>query len=80
LREKTETEQQQQRQQQEAEQDPETKEMQLAKLKQQHAELGGRLSQLLRDKAAAEETKKRLSDGLLRTKARMKEIERRLGK
>ena len=62
------------------EQDQETKEMQLAKLKQQHAELGGRLSQLLRDKAAAEETKKRLNDGLLRTKARMKEIERRLGK
>ncbi|KAF9940440.1 hypothetical protein BGZ67_007576 [Mortierella alpina] len=65
---------------QEREQDPETKEMRLAKLKQQHAELGGRLSQLLRDKAAAEETKKRLNDGLLRTKARMKEIERRLGK
>ncbi|KAF9957379.1 hypothetical protein BGZ72_001869 [Mortierella alpina] len=64
----------------EQEQDQETREMQMTKLKQQHADLGGRLSQLLRDKAAAEETKKRLNDGLLRTKARMKEIERRLGK
>ncbi|KAG0197918.1 hypothetical protein BGX28_008582 [Mortierella sp. GBA30] len=59
-------------------QDKETEAQVLARLKQQHTELGDRLSQLLKDKATAEETKKRLNDGLLRTKARIKEIERRL--
>ncbi|KAG0261540.1 hypothetical protein BG011_000946 [Mortierella polycephala] len=47
-------------------------------LEQDHAELGGRLSQLLSDKAEAEETKKKLSDGLWKAKARIKDIERQL--
>lgn len=60
----------------EEEDDPETR---LDKLGNQHAILGGQLSQLLRDKAAAEDVKKRLNDGLLRAKARIKAIEDKLG-
>ncbi|KAG0364840.1 hypothetical protein BGZ54_007104 [Gamsiella multidivaricata] len=44
------------------------------RLSQEHTDLGYRLSQLLRDKAAAEETKKRLNDGLVKVKARIREI------
>ncbi|KAF9097161.1 hypothetical protein BGX23_009650 [Mortierella sp. AD031] len=54
-------------------------ETRLDKLGERHAILGRQLSQLLRDKAAAEETKKRLNDGLLRAKARIKAIELKLG-
>ncbi|KAF9540404.1 hypothetical protein EC957_004350 [Mortierella hygrophila] len=60
---------------QQLEEDAETR---LDKLGHQHATLGGRLSQLLRDKAAAENVKKRLNDGLLRAKARIKAIEDKL--
>lgn len=49
------------------------------KLGMQHAILGDKLSQLLRDKAAAENIKKQLNDGLLRAKARIKAIEQKLG-
>ncbi|KAF8941715.1 hypothetical protein BGZ47_007276 [Haplosporangium gracile] len=61
--------------QEEEEEDAETR---LDKLGNQHAILGGQLSQLLRDKAAAENIKKRLNDGLLRAKARIKAIEHKL--
>ncbi|KAF9183932.1 hypothetical protein BGZ51_003677 [Haplosporangium sp. Z 767] len=47
-------------------------------MEQEHAELGRRLSQLLSDKAEAEETKKQLSDALWKARARIKDIERRL--
>ncbi|KAG0284401.1 hypothetical protein BGZ98_005934, partial [Dissophora globulifera] len=45
-------------------------------LRREHADLGRRLSQLLIDKAAAEEAKKRLGDGLNQARARIREIER----
>ncbi|KAF9123127.1 hypothetical protein BGX30_001617, partial [Mortierella sp. GBA39] len=61
--------------QQQEEEDAETR---LDKLGHQHAILGGRLSQLLRDKAAAENVKKCLNDGLLRAKSRIKAIEDKL--
>jgi molecular chaperone GrpE (heat shock protein) len=60
----------------EEEEDTETR---LDKLGMRHTFLGDQLSQLLRDKAAAENIKKRLTDGLLRAKARMKAIEEKLG-
>ncbi|KAF9896480.1 hypothetical protein BX616_007377, partial [Lobosporangium transversale] len=50
----------------------------LKRLEQEHVDLGLKLSQVLRDKAEAEETKKRLSDYIARAKSRIKEIERRL--
>ncbi|KAF8927767.1 hypothetical protein EDD21DRAFT_355593 [Dissophora ornata] len=53
-------------------------EARLRKLGEQHVDLGNRLSHLLRDKAAEEETKKRLNDGLVKAKARIKEIEQKL--
>ncbi|KAF9197605.1 hypothetical protein BGZ49_001883 [Haplosporangium sp. Z 27] len=53
----------------------EDEETRLKRLEKEHAELGSKLTQLLRDKAAAEETKKRMNDGLLKAKARIKEIE-----
>ncbi|KAF9422538.1 hypothetical protein BGZ76_003764, partial [Entomortierella beljakovae] len=49
------------------------------RLKRQHADLGRKLTSLLREKAAAEETKKRMNDGLLKAKARIKELEQSLG-
>ncbi|KAF9163015.1 hypothetical protein BGX21_000430 [Mortierella sp. AD011] len=52
----------------------------LKMLEQEHESLGRKLTQLLRDKAAAEETKKRMNDGLLKAKARIKELEQKLGK
>ncbi|KAG0096695.1 hypothetical protein BGZ93_004134 [Podila epicladia] len=51
----------------------------LERLEQEHVALGLKLSQLLREKAEAEETKKRLGDSMKRSKARVREIERRLG-
>ncbi|KAF9318300.1 hypothetical protein BG003_011532 [Podila horticola] len=51
----------------------------LERLEQDHVALGVKLSQLLREKADAEETKKRLGDSMKRSKARVREIERRLG-
>ncbi|KAF8950995.1 hypothetical protein BGZ46_004207 [Entomortierella lignicola] len=50
----------------------------LRKLEQEHVDLGIKLSQVLRDKAEAEETKKRLNDYIIRAKSRIKEIERKL--
>ncbi|KAG0082957.1 hypothetical protein BGZ93_002106, partial [Podila epicladia] len=50
----------------------------LQELEQEHIELGLRLSQVLRDKAEAEETKKRLNDYMLKAKSRIKELEQRL--
>ncbi|KAF8922933.1 hypothetical protein BGZ58_003563 [Dissophora ornata] len=50
----------------------------LRRLEQEHAELGLRLSQVLRDKAEAEETKKRLSDEVVRARSRIREIEQKL--
>ncbi|KAF9409150.1 hypothetical protein BGZ94_002039 [Podila epigama] len=50
----------------------------LRALEQEHIDLGLRLSQVLRDKAEAEETKKRLNDYILKAKSRIKEIEQRL--
>ncbi|KAG0288925.1 hypothetical protein BGZ98_004056 [Dissophora globulifera] len=50
----------------------------LQRLEQEHVELGLKLSQVLRDKAEAEETKKRLNDYMLRAKTRIKEIEQKL--
>lgn len=50
----------------------------LRELEQEHIELGLRLSQVLRDKAEAEETKKRLNDYILKAKSRIKELEQRL--
>ncbi|KAG0008084.1 hypothetical protein BGZ81_004372 [Podila clonocystis] len=50
----------------------------LQMLEQEHIELGLRLSQVLRDKAEAEETKKRLNDYMLKAKSRIKELEQRL--
>ncbi|KAG0007886.1 hypothetical protein BGZ80_004116 [Entomortierella chlamydospora] len=50
----------------------------LQRLEQEHADLGQKLSQALRDKAEAEETKKRLNDYIIRAKSRIKEIERKL--
>ncbi|KAG0196733.1 hypothetical protein BGX28_009804 [Mortierella sp. GBA30] len=50
----------------------------LQRLEQEHVELGLKLSQVLRDKAEAEETKKKLNDYMLRAKARIKEIEQKL--
>ncbi|KAF9369926.1 hypothetical protein CPB97_003164, partial [Podila verticillata] len=50
----------------------------LRELEQEHIELGLRLSQVLRDKAEAEETKKRLNDYMLKAKSRIKELEQRL--
>ncbi|KAF9347584.1 hypothetical protein BGX26_000946 [Mortierella sp. AD094] len=54
-------------------------EARLKLLGQEHENLGRKLTQLLKDKAAAEETKKRMNDGLLKAKARIKELERKLG-
>ncbi|KAG0051557.1 hypothetical protein BGZ83_003566 [Gryganskiella cystojenkinii] len=50
----------------------------LQRLEQEHVDLGLKLSQVLRDKAEAEETKKRLNDYMLRAKSRIKEIEQKL--
>ncbi|KAF9578917.1 hypothetical protein BGW38_005056, partial [Lunasporangiospora selenospora] len=50
----------------------------IQRLEQEHIDLGLKLSQALRDKAEAEETKKRLSDYMIRAKARIKEIEQKL--
>jgi predicted nuclease with TOPRIM domain len=50
----------------------------LERLEQEHVELGLKLSQVLRDKAEAEETKKRLNDYMMRAKSRIKEIEQKL--
>ncbi|KAF9302572.1 hypothetical protein BGZ74_005165 [Mortierella antarctica] len=50
----------------------------LQELEKEHIELGLRLSQVLRDKAEAEETKKRLNDQMLKAKSRIKELEQRL--
>ncbi|KAF9432140.1 hypothetical protein BGZ76_011204 [Entomortierella beljakovae] len=47
-------------------------------LEREHVELGLKLSQVLRDKAEAEETKKKLNDYMSRAKSRVKEIEQRL--
>ncbi|KAF9933433.1 hypothetical protein FBU30_005467 [Linnemannia zychae] len=63
----------------EEEEEEEDLETRLDKLSHQHQVLGGRLSQLLRDKAAAEQAKKQLNDGLLRAKARIRAIEHKLG-
>lgn len=51
----------------------------LERLEQEHVALGLKLSQLLREKAEAEETKKKLGDSMKRSKARVREIERKLG-
>ncbi|KAG0328687.1 hypothetical protein BG004_002481, partial [Podila humilis] len=50
----------------------------LQELEQEHIDLGLRLSQVLRDKAEAEETKKRLNDYMVKAKSRIKDIEQRL--
>ncbi|KAF9955139.1 hypothetical protein BGZ72_003984 [Mortierella alpina] len=50
----------------------------LQRLEQEHVELGLKLSQVLRDKAEAEETKKRLNDYMMRAKSRIKELEQKL--
>ncbi|KAF9284286.1 hypothetical protein BGZ68_004790, partial [Mortierella alpina] len=50
----------------------------LQRLEQEHVELGLKLSQVLRDKAEAEETKKRLNDYMIRAKSRIKELEQKL--
>ncbi|KAF9081975.1 hypothetical protein BGX29_009914 [Mortierella sp. GBA35] len=50
----------------------------LERLEQEHAELGQKLSQVLRDKAEAEENKKRLQDYMTRAKSRIREIEQKL--
>ncbi|KAK3814952.1 MAG: hypothetical protein J3Q66DRAFT_202858 [Benniella sp.] len=50
----------------------------LQKLVQEHIELGLTLSQALRDKAKAEDNKKRLHDDLMRNKQRIKELEQKL--
>ncbi|KAG0042323.1 hypothetical protein BGZ90_009433 [Linnemannia elongata] len=50
----------------------------LERLEQEHVELGLKLSQVLRDKAEAEETKKRLNDYMMRAKSRIREIEQKL--
>lgn len=51
----------------------------LERLEQDHEALGLKLSQLLREKAEAEETKKKLGDSMKRSKARVRDIERKLG-
>ncbi|KAI1306750.1 hypothetical protein EDD11_004676 [Mortierella claussenii] len=56
-----------------------TEELRLRRLSQEHAELGCRLSSLLMDKASAEDTKKKLNDGMNKAKARIKDLERVLG-
>ncbi|KAG0251552.1 hypothetical protein BG011_007530 [Mortierella polycephala] len=48
------------------------------RLEQEHTELGLKLSQVLKDKAEAEATKKRLNDYMMQAKARIKEIEQKL--
>jgi hypothetical protein len=48
------------------------------KLVQEHINLGLTLSQALRDKAKAEDNKKRLHDDLMRDKQRIKEVEQKL--
>ncbi|KAG0354996.1 hypothetical protein BGZ54_001352 [Gamsiella multidivaricata] len=53
-------------------------EQRVQKLEQEHVELGLKLSQVLRDKAEAEETKKRLNDYMTRAKSRIREIEQKL--
>ncbi|KAG0380163.1 hypothetical protein BGX24_009874 [Mortierella sp. AD032] len=50
----------------------------LERLEQEHVELGLKLSRVLRDKAEAEETKKRLNDYMMRAKSRIREIEQKL--
>ncbi|KAF9935366.1 hypothetical protein FBU30_003156 [Linnemannia zychae] len=50
----------------------------LERLEQEHVELGLKLSQVLRDKAEAEATKKNLHDYMMRSKSRIKEIEEKL--
>jgi len=55
-----------------------THERDLHRLEQEHVDLGLKLSQVLRDKAEAEETKKRLNDYMLRAKTRIREIESKL--
>ncbi|KAG0240589.1 hypothetical protein B0O80DRAFT_502800 [Mortierella sp. GBAus27b] len=50
----------------------------LRKLEQLHLDLGNKLTQSLREKAEAEENKKRISDNLMRTRHRIKELEQRL--
>ncbi|KAF9950633.1 hypothetical protein BGZ70_001288 [Mortierella alpina] len=50
----------------------------LQRLEQEHVELGLKLSQVLRDKAEAEETKKRLNDYMMLAKSRIKELEKKL--
>ncbi|KAG0268605.1 hypothetical protein DFQ27_006243 [Actinomortierella ambigua] len=50
----------------------------LARLEREHELLGKKLTQVLRDKAEAEETKKRLSDYMTWAKARARDIESKL--
>ncbi|KAF9975346.1 hypothetical protein BGZ73_001067 [Actinomortierella ambigua] len=50
----------------------------LARLEREHELLGKKLTQVLRDKAEAEETKKRLSDYMAWAKSRTREIENKL--
>ncbi|KAF9418861.1 hypothetical protein BGZ94_009571 [Podila epigama] len=50
----------------------------ITRLEQEHFALGLKLSQLLREKAEAEETKKKLGDGMNRAKVRIREIEQKL--
>ncbi|KAG0271124.1 hypothetical protein BGZ95_001128 [Linnemannia exigua] len=50
----------------------------LERLEQEHVELGLKLSRVLRDKAEAEETKKRLNDYMMRAKSRIRQIEQKL--
>ncbi|KAF9969438.1 hypothetical protein BGZ65_011949, partial [Modicella reniformis] len=50
----------------------------LTRLSQKHAELGAKLSGLLRVKAEEEKNDKQLKDELVKSKARIKEIERML--
>lgn len=50
----------------------------LQKLEREHVDLGIKLSKALRDKAEAEETKKILSDYLMRAKQTIKELEQKL--
>ncbi|KAF9081355.1 hypothetical protein BGX27_004967 [Mortierella sp. AM989] len=50
----------------------------LGKLEQEHVDLGLKLSQALRDKTEADETKKRLYDYIVQAKTRIREIEQRL--
>ncbi|KAG0235475.1 hypothetical protein BGW42_005261 [Actinomortierella wolfii] len=50
----------------------------LARLEQEHEQLGNKLTQVLRDKAEAEEAKKRLHDYINWAKSRSREIENKL--